>query len=72
METHAVVAQALSGDRVELHSSCQSPYTVRHLMSVCFGIPHGKIRVHVPYVGGSFGGKAGLHLEPLAYMGGTQ
>jgi CO/xanthine dehydrogenase Mo-binding subunit len=66
METHAVIAQTFPDDRIEVHSSCQSPYTVRHLLSVCFEIPHQKIRVHVPYVGGGFGGKAGLHLEPLA------
>ena len=67
LETHAVIAQSLPGQRMVVHSSCQSPYTVRHLLSVCFGIPHGDIRVLVPYVGGGFGGKAGLHLEPLAY-----
>ena len=66
METHAVIARTLPDDRIEVHSSCQSPYTVRHLLSVCFGVPHQKIRVRVPYVGGGFGGKAGLHLEPLA------
>jgi CO/xanthine dehydrogenase Mo-binding subunit len=35
-------------------------------LSVCLGLPHAAIRVHVPYVGGGFGGKAGLGLEPLA------
>ena len=68
METHATIAQALPQRRMELWTSSQSPYTVRHLMSVCFGIPHASIRVHVPYVGGGFGGKAGLGLEPLAYV----
>ena len=68
METHAAIAQVLPGDRAEIWTSSQSPYTVRHLMSVCFDIPHANIRVHVPYVGGGFGGKAGLHLEPLAYV----
>ncbi len=68
METHATIGQALPGDRAEIWSSSQSPYTVRHLMSVCFGLPHANLRVHVPYVGGGFGGKAGLHLEPLAYV----
>jgi len=68
METHATIAQALPGERVELWTSSQSPYTVRHLMSVAFGLPHASIRVHVPYVGGGFGGKAGLGLEPLAYV----
>ena len=68
METHAVIAQVLPGRRAEIWTSSQSPYTVRHLMSVCFDLPHASIRVHVPYVGGGFGGKAGLHLEPLAYV----
>lgn len=68
METHASIAQVLPGNRVEIWTSSQSPYTVRHLMSVAFGMPHANIRVHVPYVGGGFGGKAGLGLEPLAYV----
>ena len=34
METHAVIAQTFPDDRIEVHSSCQSPYTVRHLLSV--------------------------------------
>jgi len=68
METHAAIAEALPGNRIELWTSSQSPYTVRHLMSKAFAVPHGSIRVHVPYVGGGFGGKAGLHLEPLVYV----
>ncbi|MDD5264368.1 MAG: xanthine dehydrogenase family protein molybdopterin-binding subunit [Candidatus Bipolaricaulis sp.] len=68
METHAAIAQALPDGRVEIWTSSQSPYTVRHLMSVVFGLPHASIRVHVPYVGGGFGGKAGLNLEPLVYV----
>ncbi len=67
LETHAHIVQALPDDRVEITTSAQSPFTVRHLFSVCFGIPHHKIRVKVPYVGGGFGGKAGIHLEPLCY-----
>ena len=68
METHATIAQAMPNKRVELWTSSQSPYTVRHLMSVAFGLPHASVRVHVPSVGGGFGGKAGLNLEPLAYV----
>ena len=67
METHAAIAQALTGGRVEVWTSSQSPYTVRHLLALAFGLSHAAVRVHVPYVGGGFGGKAGLGLEPLAY-----
>ena len=68
METHASIAQALPGNRMEIWTSSQSPYTVRHLLSNCFELPHANVRIHVPYVGGGFGGKAGLGLEPLAYV----
>ena len=68
METHAAIAHALPQGRAEVWTSSQSPYTVRHLMSLCFDLPHANIRVHVPYVGGGFGGKAGLGLEPLAFV----
>lgn len=68
LETHASIAHALPNGKVEIWTSAQSPYTVRNLFSVCFGIPHEKIRVKVPYVGGGFGGKAGIHLEPLCYV----
>ena len=68
METHVSVAQAFPNNRVQIWTSSQSPYTVRNLFSVCFGIPHENIRVKVPYVGGGFGGKAGIHLEPLCYV----
>jgi CO/xanthine dehydrogenase Mo-binding subunit len=68
IETHVSIARALPGEKVEIWTSAQSPYTVRNLFSVCFGIPHQNIRVKVPYVGGAFGGKAGIHLEPLCYV----
>ncbi|MEW5827180.1 MAG: xanthine dehydrogenase family protein molybdopterin-binding subunit [Candidatus Bipolaricaulota bacterium] len=68
LETHAAIAQALPADRVEVWTSSQSPYTVRHLLAHAFGLPHASVRVHVPYVGGGFGGKAGLGVEPLAYV----
>ncbi len=68
LETHVSIVQALPDNKVQIWTSAQSPYTVRNLFSVCFGIPHENIRVRVPYVGGGFGGKAGIHLEPLCYV----
>jgi CO/xanthine dehydrogenase Mo-binding subunit len=67
LETHAVVARALSRGRIDIITSAQSPFTVRNLLAVAFGVPHNSVRVRIPYVGGGFGGKAGIHLEPLAY-----
>jgi CO/xanthine dehydrogenase Mo-binding subunit/aerobic-type carbon monoxide dehydrogenase small subunit (CoxS/CutS family) len=67
METHTAIAQAKPGGMVEITTSAQSPFTVRNLFCHTFGMPHSKVRVRVPYVGGGFGGKAGIHLEPLVY-----
>jgi CO/xanthine dehydrogenase Mo-binding subunit len=68
METHATVAHWKRDGRIEIWTSAQSPFAVRHLLCVALGIPHSRVRVVVPYVGGAFGGKAGIHLEPLVSL----
>ncbi len=65
METHIAVGKWDTGDRITIHTSAQSPFTVRNLFAHSFKIPHCNIRVITPYLGGGFGGKAGIHLEPL-------
>lgn len=65
METHAVIAKWGIGDKIKIWTSAQSPYTVRSLFSVALDVPIQNIDVTVPYIGGGFGGKAGIHLEPL-------
>jgi len=67
METHTAIATARHDGEVEIITSAQSPFTVRHLFCRTFGLPLQKVRVRIPYVGGGFGGKAGIHLEPLVY-----
>ena len=65
METHVAIAQWKSGDRVDIWTSAQSPFTVRDLFCHTFKLPLSNVRVVIPNVGGGFGGKAGIHLEPL-------
>lgn len=67
LETHTAIAEARRDGEVDIITSAQSPFTVRHLFCHTFGLPLNKVRVRVPYVGGGFGGKAGIHLEPLLY-----
>jgi CO/xanthine dehydrogenase Mo-binding subunit/CO/xanthine dehydrogenase FAD-binding subunit/aerobic-type carbon monoxide dehydrogenase small subunit (CoxS/CutS family) len=67
LETHTAIATARPDGEVEIVTSAQSPFTVRSLFCRTFGLPLQKVRVRVPYVGGGFGGKAGIHLEPLVY-----
>lgn len=68
METHAVIAKWGIGDKIKIWSSAQSPYTLRNLFSVALNVPIQNIDVTVPYIGGGFGGKAGIHLEPLVAL----
>lgn len=65
LETHGTIVQWGVGDKIKIYSSSQSPFSIRDLFSVAFGLPKTNIEVHVPYVGGGFGGKSGIHLEPL-------
>ncbi len=65
METHSSIAHYKPDGRIEIWTSAQSPFAVRDLLSAALGVPHARIRVVVPTVGGGFGGKAGIHLEPL-------
>ncbi|MCG8478823.1 MAG: molybdopterin-dependent oxidoreductase, partial [Spirochaetales bacterium] len=65
METHVAIVRWGQNDRVEIWSSAQSPFTLRNLFCVAFKLPHRNVRVQVPYVGGGFGGKAGIGIEPL-------
>lgn len=65
METHAAIVQWEKNGQVTIWSSAQSPFTVRNLFCHSFKMSHSQVRVVVPHIGGGFGGKAGVHLEPL-------
>ncbi|MCL1994302.1 MAG: xanthine dehydrogenase family protein molybdopterin-binding subunit [Spirochaetes bacterium] len=68
LETHAVIATWGHKDRVKIHSSSQSPFSVRDLFAHAFGLPKANVEVSVPYIGGGFGCKSGIHLEPLTAL----
>lgn len=68
METHSSIGQWLPNGQINVWTSAQSPFAVRQLLSIGLGVPIHKIDVQVPYVGGAFGGKAGLHWEPLVVL----
>jgi carbon-monoxide dehydrogenase large subunit len=66
METHGVIARYDLDGRTTVWSSCQSPFTVRYLLSHCFNKDINAFRVIAPHVGGGFGCKAGMNIEPFA------
>ncbi|MEA1902297.1 MAG: xanthine dehydrogenase family protein molybdopterin-binding subunit [Actinomycetota bacterium] len=66
IEPHVIVGLYDHSGRLTLWSASQSPYTQRHLFAEALaplGLSHKDIRVITPYVGGGFGGKAGVSME---------
>lgn len=68
METRCCTAEILPEGKVIISSASQSPYVIRRAISQSFNIPLQKIIVQTPLVGGSFGGKAAIQLEFLAFL----
>ncbi len=51
-----------------LYCSTQGPFDVRMLCSMLLGIPQGNLRVIPAEIGGGFGGKTTIYLEPIALL----
>jgi len=66
IEPHVAVALWETSGQVTMWTSSQSPFAQRDLIAQSLGIPHGNLRVISPYVGGGFGGKAGVSIEVYA------
>jgi CO/xanthine dehydrogenase Mo-binding subunit len=66
IEPHVAVAQWDPSGQVTLWTCSQSPFAQRDLIAQSLEIPHGNLRVISPYVGGGFGGKAGVSMEACA------
>jgi len=66
IEPHVIVGLYDLAGRLTLWSASQSPYTQRNVIAQALaplGLSHKDIRVVTPYVGGGFGGKAGVSME---------
>jgi len=68
LEPHISVALWEPSGEVTLWTSTQSPHAQRDLIAQSINIPHGNLRVVSPYVGGGFGGKAGVTMEACAVV----
>jgi CO/xanthine dehydrogenase Mo-binding subunit len=64
MEPHAVIAD-FQGESLTVWAGAQTPSAVQKVLSRLFGLQLAKVRVIVPFVGGGFGGKASVKIEPL-------
>lgn len=68
LEPMASVAQVEPGGKVTVWTSTQSTYTVRSRIAQLFDLPYNQVRVIVPHVGGGFGGKLQMVLEPYCVL----
>ena len=68
MEPRVAIAEYGADGRLEIDSSTQSPFEVRNLLARALGMPERRIVVRAGPIGGGFGGKAGIMLEPLAAL----
>ncbi|MCR2821592.1 xanthine dehydrogenase family protein molybdopterin-binding subunit [Lederbergia panacisoli] len=68
LETRGARVEINPAGKVIVHSTTQSPYTIKKVLNQFFNIEVGNIIVHAPMVGGAFGGKGTVQLEPLAYL----
>jgi CO/xanthine dehydrogenase Mo-binding subunit len=65
IEPHGAICRFSSDGSIEIWASNQAPFVLRDVLADMFGIPAAKVRVHIPYLGGGFGGKSDICIEPL-------
>jgi CO/xanthine dehydrogenase Mo-binding subunit len=64
MEPHTAIAE-VGSDGITIWTSTGHPFGVRQEIAEIYHYPLSKIRVHVNFVGGAYGSKSGVKIEPL-------
>jgi CO/xanthine dehydrogenase Mo-binding subunit len=64
MEPYVAIAD-VTDQGVNIYSSAQHPFMVRHDLKSVFNLPVSKVRLIVPFVGGGYGSKSYTKIEPL-------
>jgi xanthine dehydrogenase molybdenum-binding subunit len=68
IEPHNAVGIYNADGHATIYCSTQGSFVVRSLSAAVLGIPEGKIRVVPAEIGGGFGGKTTVYLEPLSVL----
>ncbi len=68
IEPHNAVGIYNSDGQATIYCSTQGAFDVRSLSAQVLGIPVGKIKVVPAEIGGGFGGKTTIYLEPLSVL----
>jgi len=65
LENHTAFAYRDSRGRIVINSSTQIPHIVRRVVAQALGLPWGRVQVVKPTIGGGFGAKQDVVVEPL-------
>ena len=68
IEPHATIARVDADGQAEIWASSQGHFVVRALTAKLLGMPVGDLRVNPAEIGGGFGGKTVVYLEPVAAL----
>ncbi|MFQ5691885.1 MAG: xanthine dehydrogenase family protein molybdopterin-binding subunit, partial [Nitrospinota bacterium] len=68
LEPHSSVARVDRSGHITVWTATQSPSPIRSWLASMFGVPQSRVRVIAPYVGGGYGGKLYLKMEPFAVL----
>jgi CO/xanthine dehydrogenase Mo-binding subunit len=66
IEPHSTLARCDADGQAELWVSSQGHFVVRTFVCKLLGIKTGDLRVHAAEIGGAFGGKTVVYVEPVA------
>lgn len=64
MEPFTCLARWEQG-RLEVWTATQEPFRVRSELARCYGLTLDRVRLHVPFIGGSYGSRTAPKYEPL-------
>jgi xanthine dehydrogenase molybdenum-binding subunit len=68
IEPHNAVGIYNADGHATIYCSTQGSFVVRSLSAAVLGMPEGKLRVVPAEIGGGFGGKTTVYLEPLSVL----
>lgn len=68
IETHVALADWTPDDRLTLYCPSQNTFAWRVILSDVFGLSYNRIRIVSPGIGGGFGGKLEVTIEPVAAL----
>ena len=66
IEPHVAIADFAPNGKLTVYSPCQNTFAFRVIMSRIFGLSYNRIRMVAPAIGGAFGGKLEVTVEPVA------